>query len=189
MVTAVSDAIPPQCSITAPAEGSYVEGTTEITADATDNIGVERVEFYIDGNLKSTDTTSPYSYSWDTTAESDGSHSIEAKAYDAADNVGSDSITVTVDNNPPVSFDLVSPPNGSTTSFSPLFSWSASSDAGSGLAKYQLYIDGSLNKDNIPPSSLSSKAATPLSRGIHTWHVKAVDSLGKVTNSSSTGAI
>ena len=92
----------PTTSITSPNNGSTVSGTTSVTASATDNVGVTKVEFYVDGSLKSTDTSSPYSYSWDTTAETNESHTLVAKAYDAAGNVGSSTVvTVTVDNNTP----------------------------------------------------------------------------------------
>jgi len=49
--------------------------------------------------LKSTDTTSPYSFAWDTLTYSNASHSLVSKAYDAANNVGtSATVTVTVSN-------------------------------------------------------------------------------------------
>ena len=93
------DTTAPTTSITAPANGATVSGTTSVTASASDNIGVTKVEFYLDGALKSTDTTSPYSWSWDTTASANGSHSLVTKAYDAAGNVGtSATVTVTVSN-------------------------------------------------------------------------------------------
>ncbi|MBN1329866.1 MAG: caspase family protein [Candidatus Heimdallarchaeota archaeon] len=93
------DTTAPTVSITSPASGATVSGTTTISASASDNVGVTKVEFYIDGSLKGTDTTSPYSYSWVTTGYSDGSHTIYAKAYDAAGNVGTTATrTVTVNN-------------------------------------------------------------------------------------------
>jgi hypothetical protein len=93
------DTTPPTTSITAPANGATVSGTVSVTASASDNVGVTSVQFYIDGSLAGTDTTSPYSYSWDTTAVANGSHSIYSKAYDAAGNVGTSStVTVTVSN-------------------------------------------------------------------------------------------
>jgi len=89
----------PAVSITAPLNGATVVGTVAVNATASDNVGVTKVEFYLDGALKSTDTTSPYSWSWDTTASSNGSHSLTAKAYDAALNVGtSTAVGVTVNN-------------------------------------------------------------------------------------------
>jgi len=97
------DVTPPVTSITAPLNGATVSGTTSVTASATDNVGVTKVEFYLDGALKSTDTTSPYSWSWDTTTATNGSHSLTSKAYDAALNVGtSTTVTVTVSNGVPV---------------------------------------------------------------------------------------
>jgi hypothetical protein len=89
----------PTVSITAPANGATVVGTVAVDATASDNVGVTKVEFYVDSVLKSTDTTSPYSWSWDTTSVSNGSHSLTAKAYDAALNVGaSTAVSVTVNN-------------------------------------------------------------------------------------------
>jgi len=97
------DTTPPATSITAPLNGATVSGTTSVTASASDNVGVTKVEFYLDGALKSTDTTSPYSWSWDTTTATNGSHSLTSKAYDAALNVGtSTTVNVTVSNGVPV---------------------------------------------------------------------------------------
>ncbi|EIM03918.1 Ig-like domain-containing protein [Rhodanobacter denitrificans] len=50
-----------------------------------------RVEFYVDGALKGSDASAPYSLALDSTTLADGSHSLVAKAYDAAGNVGSSS--------------------------------------------------------------------------------------------------
>jgi hypothetical protein len=93
------DTTAPATSITAPTSGATVSGTTTVSASASDNVGVTKVEFYLDGALKSTDTTSPYSWSWDTTTATNGSHSLTSKAYDAALNVGtSTAVSVTVSN-------------------------------------------------------------------------------------------
>jgi hypothetical protein len=93
------DTTAPTTSITAPANGATVSGTVSVTASASDNVGVTKVEFYLDGALRTTDTTSPYSWSWDTTAFANSSHSLVTKAYDAAGNVGtSATVTVTVNN-------------------------------------------------------------------------------------------
>lgn len=90
----------PDVQITYPANGSVVSGTVNITAEATDNKEVARVEFHIDGSLASTSTSEPYTYSWVTTSLPDSSsHNIYAKAYDAVGNEGiSSTVTVIVDN-------------------------------------------------------------------------------------------
>ena len=74
---------------TASATESGTSGTITFSATATDNVGVTKVEFYVDGVLKGTDTTSPYSMTLDSTTLSNGTHSLVAKAYDAAGNIGS----------------------------------------------------------------------------------------------------
>ena len=89
----------PSTSITAPANGATVSGATDVTASATDNVGVTSVEFYLDNVLQSTDMTSPYAWSWNTAASADGTHSLTSKAWDAAGNFGtSAAVTVTVNN-------------------------------------------------------------------------------------------
>ncbi|MDP2905532.1 MAG: Ig-like domain-containing protein [Candidatus Omnitrophota bacterium] len=93
-----ADTTPPQVSITAPANNSTVSGSVNIQATATDNVGVAKVEFYVDNSLKSTDTTSPYAYSWDTTTATNASHALKAIAYDAKNNSKQAQINVTVNN-------------------------------------------------------------------------------------------
>lgn len=93
------DTIAPTVSITAPGNNATVSATVSVTASASDNVGVTRVEFFVDGGLQSTDTTAPYEWSWPTTALLDGAHSLQAKAYDAANNIGNSSlVNVTVSN-------------------------------------------------------------------------------------------
>ncbi|MEW5768585.1 MAG: FG-GAP-like repeat-containing protein [bacterium] len=62
----VKDAAPPVVNITSPANGATVKGTVTVTANASDNVRVTKVEFYIDNSLKANDTSNPYSYAWNT---------------------------------------------------------------------------------------------------------------------------
>ena len=91
---------PPTVALTAPASGSTVSGTTTVSANATDNVGVASVQFTLDGaNLGSALTTSPYQVSWDTTTATNGAHTLSAVARDAAGNVGNaPGVSVTVSN-------------------------------------------------------------------------------------------
>src|SRR5437867_3448097 len=97
------DTTPPTVSLTAPANGQSVSGTTPVQATASDNVGVTQVQFLLDGSTSlGVDTTAPYSVSWNTTATSDGSHTLTAVARDAAGNsTTSAPVTVTVSNAPP----------------------------------------------------------------------------------------
>lgn len=85
----------------------------------------------------------------------------------------------------PTAFTLSSPPSGeSTYSIRPTFTWSASSDAGSGLLKYQLYVDSALNTDSISTTTLSTAPAGDLSCGSHSWYVRALDYAGYSTTTT-----
>ncbi|MFA6042788.1 MAG: Ig-like domain-containing protein, partial [Patescibacteria group bacterium] len=90
----------PTVSITAPANGATVSGTLNVTASASDNVGVTGVQFMLDGaNLGSEDTGTPYSVSWNTTGASNGSHTLTAVARDAANNTATaTTINVTISN-------------------------------------------------------------------------------------------
>lgn len=98
--TVSPDTTPPTVSITNPSANSTVSGTVTVTASASDNVGVVGVQFMLDGaNLGAEVSTSPYSVVWDTTGVANGSHTIVAKARDAAANVGTSSpVVVTVSN-------------------------------------------------------------------------------------------
>lgn len=91
------DGVPPTATITAPANGAGVSGTVNITATASDNIGVDRAEFLLDGALLGSDTTSPYAYAWNSTTATNGAHVLTARAVDLAGNTGtSPQVNVTV---------------------------------------------------------------------------------------------
>jgi hypothetical protein len=108
---------------TASASESGGSGTITFNATASDDVGVMRVEFYVDGALKATDTSSPYSATLDSTTLADGTHALIAKAYDAAGNVGSSGSTSFSVSNSGTTTQLIS--NGSFESGSA--SWTQSS--------------------------------------------------------------
>lgn len=92
-----ADTTAPTVSITAPMTGSTAVGVTTITASASDDVGVARVDFLANGTLIGSDAVAPYSISWNTTSLNRGSYNVTAKAYDAANNVQqSTNVTVTV---------------------------------------------------------------------------------------------
>ncbi len=90
----------PTVSISSPSAGATVSGTPTVTASAADAVGVQSVQFRVDGaNVGSADTTSPYSLAWNTTGLTDGEHTLSAVARDAVGNTRtSANVTVTVDN-------------------------------------------------------------------------------------------
>lgn len=84
-----NDTTAPTVSITSPASGAKAGAKLNVAISASDNLKVTRVELYMDGNLVGSDTSAPYSFSINTNKMSSGTHTLLAKAYDAAGNVGS----------------------------------------------------------------------------------------------------
>jgi hypothetical protein len=141
------DTTAPTVSVTAPANGATVSGTVSINATASDNVGVSKVEFYVDGAIRSTDTTSPYSWSWNTTTFANSSHTIVAKAYDAANNIGTSSnVTVTVNNGGGGSTQLLGNPGFETGVASPWTATTGIIDNSAGEAahsgSWKAWLDG-----------------------------------------------
>jgi hypothetical protein len=96
---AAADAVVPTVALTSPSAGAGLSGSVSLTATASDNVGVTRVEFFSDNVLVGTRTAPPYSSTWNTANAANGTHTLSARAYDAAGNVGtSTTVTVTVDN-------------------------------------------------------------------------------------------
>jgi hypothetical protein len=94
------DNTPPQCEVNL-TESSTVKGTLEVAADARDNMGVERVEFHVDGALIHAASRAPYIWRWNTTHFTDGQHVLRVAVYDFAGNVAEEKRSLTVDNTPP----------------------------------------------------------------------------------------
>lgn len=127
------DNVKPSVSILSPATGSeFNEGATvNIKVDATDDKEVRKVYFYIDGEIRSTDNSAPYEYSWNTVGKV-GTHTLKAEAEDPSNNKGVSSVVnITVkaieENTPPVANFTVSPEQGTlNTDFA--FNASSSTD-------------------------------------------------------------
>jgi M6 family metalloprotease-like protein len=182
-----SDTIAPTTAITAPAAGSTVSGTTTVSASATDNVGVTKVEFYLDGVLASTDTSSPYSWSWNTSTASNGSHTLSSRAYDAANNSGNSvGVSVTVSNagdtTAPTTA-ITAPANGATVSGTTNVTASASDNVG--VTKVEFYLDGVLaSTSTAAPYAWSWNTATAVN-GSHTLSSKAYDAANNAGSSAT----
>lgn len=184
-IVSVSEAVSPTVSITAPASGSTISGTVSVTASATDNVGVTKVEYYLNGVLKTTDTATPYVYSLNTTSLATGTYTLMAKAYDAAGNVGQSSdVSVSVVNDttaPTVS--LTSPASNTTVNGTVAIKASASDNVG--VSKVEFYANGSLlTATNVAPYSYNWSTSA-VANGAYTLTAKAYDNTGNVSQSGS----
>jgi len=181
---APSDTTAPTTSITSPASGATLSGTVAVAASATDAVGVTKVEFLLDGVLRSTDAASPYSWTWATTGASNGSHSLVAKAYDAAGNVGTSStVSVTVNNDttaPAVA--IASPASGAVVSGTVAVAASATDAAG--VTKVEFLLDGVLQSSDTASPWAWSWGTAGAANGSHTLTARAWDAAGNVGTSA-----
>lgn len=92
------DTTAPQVTLERPGQGQTVKGNVPISASASDNVGVRRLSFYLDGTLFKSDTKAPYAVTWQSRKWTNGPHTISVVAFDAAGNSSQDSHTVTVQN-------------------------------------------------------------------------------------------
>jgi|GEM_PF-3723794 len=193
------DTSTPTVGFSVPTNGTTVSGSLPIQASAADNLWVTKVEFYVDGALKTTTTTTPYCLAgisgtactgWNVDGLGSGAHLLEAKAYDAAGNVGSAGVSVTVgttsvDTAPP-SLSVKAPGNGSTVSGKISVSSSATDNVG--VTWMETKIDGSTYASGITDSLnfTWNVASKYVKKGAHTITYTAKDAAGNIATKSIT---
>lgn len=149
---ATSDVTSPTVSISSPASGSTVSGLTTVSATASDNSGtVSKVDLFKDGIFFASDNVAPFSFPWDTTKETNSPHTLQTKAYDPSNNIGSSATLTVTANNIAETADIIgpsvlitSPTNGSTVARRATLTLSASASDDIGVAKVEFYINDAL---------------------------------------------
>jgi hypothetical protein len=173
-LTACPDATPPTIALNAPAGGSTLHGQINLSATASDDVGVGRVTFYVNGAPVSTKYTPPtFSFTWSSGAS--GTYTIYAQAADAAGNVANSApVTITVDN--------TAPETTITTAAPPTFAFGASETG----ATFECSLDGAAWAACTSPVSYGTPAV-----GSHTFQVRAADAFGNVdsTPAASTWTV
>ncbi len=171
-----SDTSPPTISITSPTNNSSVSGNVSINANASDNVSVANVAIQIDGNVVATDTSSPYSYNWDTANVTNGTHNITAIATDTSGLTATTNIQVNVanaDTTPP------STPTGLTanaTAYNNVsLSWSPSTD-NIGVTGYYIVRNGVTIANVSSGTTYSDSSVTGSTT--YTYQVLAYDAAG-----------
>lgn len=138
----------------------------------------------------------------------DGTKSVYIKFKDAAGNESTSySDSITYDATAPATFDLDSPgDNSHTSNQKPTFRWKKTTDATSGLSKYQVVVDSLVVIDNIDPTKPSDSStredsskyvrydgdyieayakqdSNKLAAGERKWKVSAIDNAGNSRDS------
>lgn len=185
--TPPTDTTAPTVSIQSIPAGTY-SGVINVAVTAADATGVDHVELYVNNVLYATDTLAPWTFTWDTTAGSDGTKTLMAKAYDAAGNVGTSAgVSVSVVNSDTVAptVSIQSPANGSTITKSLVIKATASDAVG--VSTMKLLIDGVVRATGTGTTSLSySWNVKKEAIGAHSVVVQATDAAGNVGIASVT---
>lgn len=92
--TPSEDSLAPVARISNPGQGALVSGNVSVLANATDNVGVKRLQLYINNKLVSSANGSSLNYRWNTSKIAKGTYTIVLDAFDAAGNKGSQAIQV-----------------------------------------------------------------------------------------------
>lgn len=185
-VSSPSDTTNPTITINSPGNNSTISGTITTSVSASDNVGVTKVEYLLDNVLIATSLASPFSTSINTTSYSNDLHTLSAKAYDAAGNTATSSVTLTIANNTDTSapsITITSPASG--TKIKKMTQIKVSTADNVGVVKVELYVDNALSKISTSSPFTTSIDPKKLSLGNHSVYCKAYDAAGNIGQSQT----
>jgi hypothetical protein len=169
----------PTVTVESPAAGALLRASMPITVTTSDVSGVASVQLFDGATLLATLSAAPYEFTWDTTATTEGAHDLRVAALDAAGNLASVQVPVTVDNILP-EVALSSPVSG-VFGAGALTLTAAASDA-SGVARVSFFDNGSLL--SVSTTAPYSFVWTPTA-GAHSLTATATDAAGNMRTSVS----
>jgi len=186
---------PPTISFLSPLTGQTVSGTVSYSATATDDVGVARVTFSLDGVALVSETSAPYGGSLDTTGLANGNHTLGAIAYDTQGLSATSQVSVNVQNGTTTATPgpgtgslnvwFKAPTNGKTVSgfLNGGFSCYV---AGTGVVKVQFSLDSvALNTDTTMGDGMQCVLDTKrFTNGKHLLKATAYDAAGNARSSS-----
>jgi hypothetical protein len=178
----IPDTTPPVVTFVSPADGATVFGSTPIQVSASDNSGVQSVSIFLDG----VEIAAGPMTQWNTASVPNGTHTLSAKAIDAAGNVGTSAVAVVVNNVDTIapSIQIIWPTAGMTIPRGEVLLTCAATD-NIGVAAVQWQVDG-LNigpEVILPPYSSKWNSSTISGKGWHTLTAIARDAGGLKTTS------
>ncbi|MCL6475766.1 MAG: hypothetical protein K6U75_12025 [Firmicutes bacterium] len=95
LAIAIVMGFPPRLTVV-PEAGSKVSDIVEIRVTSSEPL--KRVDFLLDGNLMGSDTSTPYTWTWDTLSVSEGEHVLTVRVLDMSDRMMTTEVRYVVDN-------------------------------------------------------------------------------------------
>jgi len=192
----VGDATPPTVAITSPLSGAVVIGSVNLAATASDNVGVAGVQFLLDGSNIGAEALGPgpaYAINWNTAAALNGTHTISARARDAAGNTTvATSVPVTVSNpdTTPPTVVITSPVTGVVATGT--ISLMASASDNQTMGGVQFLLDGGgLGAEIVGPGPTYTLIwnTSTATNGSHVLSARARDAANNTADSSTVSLI
>jgi hypothetical protein len=182
-LTLGADVTPPAAPVlAAPAQSQALTTVTPTLswspAIDTGGSGLAGYEVVLDGVTVSSPGPTATSYSV-ASPLAEGAHSWSVAARDTAGNrTESGARTFWVDRTPPTAFAVTAPRAGSTVRVRrPTVTWSAATDALTGVASYRLIVDARVDRE-LTAAAGTGRITRLLPNGLHTVRVVAVDKAG-----------
>ncbi|MFA6435476.1 MAG: Ig-like domain-containing protein, partial [Elusimicrobiales bacterium] len=171
----VLDVQPPSLTAISPAPAGYIGRPAIFSVQAADDLGVATVVFSVDGVELSTRAAPPYSFKWDTLAYADGTHTLAARALDAAGNRTTVSAVYELLYQPPAAPVITSPYPGYAIAV-PTFTVTGMAEPGTVV---RLRINGNISVSTPTAQDGSYRALVTLSaEGAYLLTALAVDPKG-----------
>lgn len=174
-----ADVTPPTVAFVSPTSGATVSGNLSISISASDNVALSSVTLNIDGVTTGTDTSAPYTFTWNTSTVANGTHPLVATAVDASGNSNSVTVSVLVSNavdTTPPSIKITSPSDGSKVATN--VSVTVSTNDNVAVTKVELYVDGTLQAVSTSGPFTIKWNTAKAAKGSHTLLSKAYDAAG-----------
>lgn len=191
----VPDTTAPTVAISNPVAGSSVSGLVTVDVNANDNVGVASVQLQVNGTTVATDTTKPFSFSWDSKGVANGMANLVAVAADAAGNVASSTAVavnvanatvpvVVADTSPPV-VAIINPTAGFVSGNVNVVV-NASDNSGSAGITTTLYVDGAKAASGTGSTLSYNWNTRKVKAGSHTIQAVSSDKAGNQSSASVT---
>jgi len=185
---ASADTQAPSVSISPGTSQTYTSAqSVAISAFATDNVSVSKVEFWDGSTLRKLDGSAPYSFNWSVTDADNGTHTWKAIAFDTAGNTSQDSVNLTVNiasadtQAPSIS---ISPGTSQTYTSAQSVAISAFATDNVSVSKVEFWDGSTLMKSDSGAPYDYAWGITDADNGTHTWTAIAYDAAGNTGQAS-----
>lgn len=181
-----SDSIPPIVKITKPKEKEITTDTVSIFIEATDDVGIEKIEVYIDDTLYVTLSERPFEVDWNSKSVSNGEHLLKAIAWDATNTKSISEILFFVKNTEQEVVDEILPEVVFITptqneAVKGLYNIQLEATDNVGVSKIELFLNESLIKTLFTSPFSFEWDSEEIDDGVSTFKAVVYDNAGNTT--------